>query len=323
MRISVIGTLNTEVILGPAASLPEWGKQICVPELERRYRGSAPSVALPLTRLGLDAVVVGTVGDDEAGRLIREGLRGNGLSTDGVEIVRQTATGICVSIFRPDGERLYVSSLGAIAALNEETLTERMWPILSTSDLVLLTGLFLLPGLGPEGALGCFTKLREKGIRTALDVGWDTAGWRPERVEAVRHLLAQTDVFLPNLLEAKAIASGNTPEEMATRLSQMGPREVVVKMGRDGAAATAGATFFRDTGFPRDVRDTTAAGEAFNAGYVYGYANGLSPRESLRLGNATASLFLANGTYPSLEEVETLAARPDASFPSYSAGAQD
>ena len=310
MKISIVGTLNTEVILGPLERFPEWGRQVYVRELERRHMGSAPSVALPLAKLGLEAAVVGTVGDDDEGQLVRDTLRAHGLSTDGVEVVPHTPTGVCVSLFRPDGERLYVSSLGAVAALTEETLLGKMWPILSASELVLLTGLFPLRGLGAEGAARCFSRLKEKGITTALDTGWDTAGWPPDTVEAVRCLLGTTDLFLPNLDEARAIGCGTTPEELARGLSGMGPREVVVKMGRDGGAVMAGGTFVRDAGFPRDVRDTTAAGEAFNAGYLYGHCRGLSPRESLRMANATASLFLASGTYPSLAEVQTLAGRP-------------
>ena len=310
VKISVVGTLNTEVILGPVERLPEWGRQVCVPEAERRHMGSAASVAVPLARLGIESVVVGTVGDDEAGRLVRDNLRGHGLSTDGVEVVPQAATGMCVSLVRSDGERLYVSSLGAVAALTEETLVRRMWPILSGSDLVLLTGLFALSGLGAGGATRCFARLKEKGITTALDTGWDSAGWPPATVEAVRSLLGQADLFLPNLDEARAIGHGTTLEQIARSLGEMGPREIAVKMGRDGGAVMAGGTLVRDPGFPRDVRNATAAGEAFNAGYLCGHCRGLLPAEALRLANATASLFLAGGSYPGLEEVQTLAGRP-------------
>jgi len=310
MTIGVIGTLNTEVILGPVARLPDWGRQTCVAELERRHMGSAPSVALPLAKLGLDTVVVGAVGDDDAGRLVLDSLRQHGLSTDGVAIVPRTPTGICVSVFNPDGERLYLSSLGAIAALDLETVAGTMWPTLQGCDLVLLTGLFLLPGLGIDGATECFARLKEHGVTTALDTGWDTAGWPPGTVQAVRGLLGKTDLFLPNLAEARALGAGDTPEEVARSLCAMGPREVAVTLGRDGGAVVAGGAFVRDGGFARDVRDTTAAGEVFNAGYLCGHCRGLAPAESLRLANATASLFLASGTYPTLAQAHALARSP-------------
>lgn len=306
MKISVIGTVNTEVILGPADKLPGWGEQICVADLETRYMGSAASVALPLSKLGCEAMVVGTVGDDEAGRALRGSLQRQGLAVDGIEVIEQMASGICVSLVREDGEHIYVSSLGAIARLNEEIVLEKMWPILSTSQLVVLTGLFLLPGLGVAGTINCFSKLKEQGVRTALDVGWDTAGWPGEHVEEVRRLLAVTDVFLPNRAEAEKIGEGGTIEEIGRSLAEMGPGEVVIKMGRQGAVAVAEGVFVEDCGFERDVRDTTAAGEAFNAGYLYGSCKGRPAKKSLRLGNAVASLFLQNRTYPSLNEVEEL-----------------
>lgn len=310
MKIGVIGTVNMEVILGPASNLPRWGEQICVPELETRYMGSAASVALPLSRLGGEAVIVGTVGDDEAGLALRGSLQRQGLATEGIEVIKQAASGICVSLVRNDGEHVYVSSLGAIAALDEEMILAKRWPILSTSQLVLLTGLFLLPGLGIAGAISCFTKLQQQGVRTALDVGWDTAGWPEEHIEGVRRLLAVTDVFIPNQAEAEKIGEGESIEEIGRSLAKMGPGEVAIKMGKRGAVAVAEGEFVKDSGFPCDVRDTTAAGEAFNAGYLYGSCKGLPVKESLRLGNAVASMFLQNRTYPSLNSVEELIGKP-------------
>ena len=41
-------------------------------------------------------------------------------------------------------------------------------------------------------------------------MGWDTAGWQSETVEATRRLLGVTDLFLPDRLEAEAIGRGST-----------------------------------------------------------------------------------------------------------------
>ncbi len=93
MKIGVIGTINMEVILGPASNLPRWGEQICVPELETRYMGSAASVALPLSRLGGEAVIGGTVGDGEAGRGLRGRRQRQGRAAGGGGARKQGASG--------------------------------------------------------------------------------------------------------------------------------------------------------------------------------------------------------------------------------------
>ena len=68
-----------------------------------------------------------------------------------------------------------------------------------------------------------------------------------------------------------------------------------------------GDEFVEDPGFPTDVRDTTAAGEAFNAGVLYAMREGLDPARTLRFANAVASLFLEKkGEYGTLSEVRKL-----------------
>ena len=305
MRIAIVGSLNTELILGPVDGIPEWGKLTYVREMERRQMGSAPSVAIPLRKLGQQVAVLGTVGEDAAGEEVIQNLNAHGVQTSGIRTIPGIATGMCVSVFGSRNVGFYVSWLGAVGALTAEMLTGELWPLLSQADMVLLTGLFVLPGLGGQGANECFAKLRQAGITTALDTGWDSQGWPSETVTAVRELLARTEVFLPNLLESRQIGSGETAEELARSIADMGPRVVAVKMGPDGAAALVDGRFCRDPGFPREVRDTTAAGEAFNAGFLCALSRGLAPDFALRFANATASLFLETRVYPELAQVES------------------
>lgn len=79
---AVAGSLNTELVVGPVEPPPEWGKQTCVTILERRHIGSALPVPLFWAKLGLEAVIVGTVGDCEPGRLVWDNLRRHGLLRD-------------------------------------------------------------------------------------------------------------------------------------------------------------------------------------------------------------------------------------------------
>lgn len=303
--ICIVGSLNTELILGPADALPAWGNQILVKECDTRAAGSAMCVAMPLAALGVASDVVGTVGDDDAGRAIIRRLAEKGLDVGGVRIVKDRPTGTCVSIFAEDGERLYVSSLGAIAATTRRSIDG---PCLRRADLVLVTGVFVLPGLTLDALTALFRELRAKGTIACLDTGWASAGWTHETIHRMRALLAATDVFLPNDVEARAITGTDSDSDAARALRAMGPGTVIVKRGPQGALGIFGDELFEDPGFPTDVRDTTAAGEAFSAGVLYAMREGLDPARTLRFANAVASVFLKNkGAYGTLEEVRALA----------------
>ena len=303
--ICIIGSLNTELILGPADALPEWGNQILVNECDSRAAGSAMCVAMPLAALGVQSEVVGCVGHDDAGRAITRRLQDSGLSVQGVSVVKDRPTGICVSVFAQDGERLYVSSLGAISATTPDTIDG---PSLARADVVLVTGLFVLPGLTIESLTALFRDLRAKGKLLCLDTGWPSNGWTNDTLEALLGLVAVTDVFLPNHIEARAITGKESDRDAARALRAMGPETVIVKRGPKGALGIFGDQLVEDPGFPTDVRDTTAAGEAFNAGVLYAVQEGLDPARTLRFANAVASLFLKKkGEYGTLAEVRKLA----------------
>ncbi|MFH0965447.1 MAG: PfkB family carbohydrate kinase [Planctomycetota bacterium] len=290
-EIVIIGTLNTEVILGPLRKLPSWGRQVLTRELDIRYAGSAVCVALPLRAMGLASLVVGTVGDDEPGRAIVRRLAEHRLPIAGVRVVKRLPTGACVSFFRPDGERKYVSSLGAIRALSPSTIRKAL-P--SSARIVLVTGLFLLPGLPLDEVARLFRQWRRRGITTCLDTGWDPEGWKRGTLSALGRILSVTDVFLPNLAEAGAITGERRGERAARALAALGPATVIIKLGRRGAVGLFDGRFLAHRGFPRDVRDTTAAGEAFNAAVLLALRKGLCPEETLRFANLVASTFLAH-----------------------------
>ena len=294
-RICIIGSLNTEVLLGPAAGIPSWGSQLLVEEGVSRAAGSAVCAALPLKNLGVAGTVVGTVGDDPAGAAILQRMGDHGLSTKAIETVRGLPTGMCVSVFRDDAERLYISSLGAILGTTR-SMIERVLPC--DAGIVLLTGLFVLPGLGLTDAASLFRQFQEDGRTVCLDTGWDSGDWRKETLEALRLLLCVTDVFLPNTPEAFAITGKRSADEAARTLRAMGPRTVIVKRGREGALGVFDDRLVEHGGFPAEVRDTTAAGEAFNAGVLYAMQEGFDPESTLSFANAVASLFLTNRGEP-------------------------
>ena len=306
-KICIVGSLNTEVLLGPVDALPRWGTQVLVEECDRRAAGSAVCAALPLAALGVQSTIVGCVGDDAAGRAVIQRIKARGLPVDAIHIVADAPTGICVSVFRRDGERAYVSALGALEKTTCLTV-EKGCP--QDADTVLLTGLFVLPGMRLHELAALFGRLKDAGKTTCLDTGWDTGGWGDDTLEGIRRVLAHTHVFLPNADEARAITGESTVRRAVQKLRAAGPQTVIVKQDRKGASGLFGDEFVEDPGFPTEVRDTTAAGEAFNAGVLYAMQEGFDAQQTLRFANAVASIFLKNkGQYGSLAQVQQLMAQ--------------
>ena len=292
--IGIIGTVNIEALLGPLEAVPRPGKQAVVEHFEMRRAGSGPSVGLVLAALGMRPRLFGTVGDDDLGNSILHHLQMKGLDLAGVDAVRGQHTGICVSLSRRDGAHRYISSLGAVKATTLARLNRRR-RTMEECDVILLTGYFVLPGLGFDGTLRLFKRLRQKGKTVAFDTGWDTSGWPTRTRNEVRELLRHVNIFLPNRDEARVLSGKRDPAAAARALQALGPQYVFVKLESLGALVATPSGVESHPGFPRNVSDTTAAGEAFNAGVLYGLCHGLKPAETLSFANATAALFLEAG----------------------------
>jgi len=98
------------------------------------------------------------------------------------------------------------------------------------------------------------------------------------------------DFFVPNEVEALHFTGVDTIEEAAAKLGCYAGT-VVVKLGKRGALAQAGGQVWKGLGFKVEVVDTTGAGDAFNAGFLYAHVvEGRSMPDALRFANACGAI---------------------------------
>jgi 5-dehydro-2-deoxygluconokinase len=101
--------------------------------------------------------------------------------------------------------------------------------------------------------------------------------------------------------------TGNTAEHVRT-LMEYGPRVVLEKRGGSGCRIHQRNCAAEDVpGFPVTVQNILGAGDAFGAGFLYGYVKGWDLRKSARLGNACGAMVVTrqgcSAAMPSWEEV--------------------
>jgi len=130
-------------------------------------------------------------------------------------------------------------------------------------------------------------------------------------------LLRSVDYLTPNESEL-AVLTGSAPQatlrrsDAVTRARQLiarGARRVLVKMGRQGALLVTDTTEHLYPAFPVEAVDTTAAGDAFNAGLAVGLARGLVEPDAVRYASATGALCVTQrGAQPSMPTHEAVLA---------------
>lgn len=262
-RILVAGELNADMVMSGLPSLPVLGRELIGTGFAMAMGSSSAITAARLAALGRDdpdfAVdFVGLIGDDDIGRFVLAQLRGFGVQTDAVQTA-DLATGVTIALTYAR-DRAFVTYPGAMTAFDGAAITSGR---LASYTHLHIGSFFLQTGLQPHLAR-IFAMARQAGVTTSLDVGWDpTETWMNNPYLAPA--LAQVDDFLPNEDETAALA----PDAEALRRRMRGT--LIVKRGARGASAYEGEAQppIHVPTLPVEVVDTTGAGDAFNAGYIY------------------------------------------------------
>jgi sugar/nucleoside kinase (ribokinase family) len=279
--ILVAGEINPDLILTSPHLEPRFGQQEAMVDSADLTIGASSSIfACGAARLGLKVAIIGVVGEDLFGRFMLEELANRGVDVSHAIVDPRQQTGLSVILNR-QGDRAILTHAGAIVALRADQVTD---DLLRLARHLHIGSYYLQPALQP-GLPDLFERAQRLGLSTSLDTNWDPT----ERWSGMAEALPLTDVFLPNLAEARSISKTQSVKESLAALGQE-QRTVAIKLGAQGAAARQGEKIAQSPALPLQVVDTTGAGDTFDAGFLYGYLHGWELERSLQLGVACGSL---------------------------------
>ncbi len=164
----------------------------------------------------------------------------------------------------------------------------------------------MTPKLEGEAMARIYQRARAAGVMTAMDTCYDGKGvWAPLIDAALPHL----DIAMTSLAEAEQYTGCNSPETIARHFLDAGAKRALVKLGPDGVYAADADGEVRIAAHAVEAIDTTGAGDAACAGFLYGCARGEDLERSARLANAVGAMTVlcvggANGI-SSFDAVET------------------
>ncbi len=279
-RVVVLGDLMVDVVARPDGPLARGSD---APARVRLHGGgSGANVAAWLAHIGHAPALVARVGDDGAGRDAVAELTAGGVEVHAA-VDPDLATGLCVVLVEPDGERTFLPDRGANAALSPADLPAGL---LAHGDHLHLSAYPLLEPVGPgrEAARAAITTALDRGATVSVD----PASSAPLRAVGAERFLTWTRgarLLFPNADEAEALTGLRDPERAAATLARRSGGEVVVTLGAAGALWSDGGRLERVTGTPV-AGDSTGAGDAFAAGWLAARLAGAGVVEALTAANA-------------------------------------
>lgn len=153
--------------------------------------------------------------------------------------------------------------------------------------------------LSPEARGTLFATLdaaRRDGARVSFDPNIRPRLWNSsaETRDTVAQMLGRTDIALPSFDDEHSLWDDATPEMTVARLVDLGVTEVAVKDGPRAVHFLAeGIQGSVETPPVGDLRDTTGAGDAFNAGYLSARLMGTLPAQAVAIGQTLSAMVLA------------------------------
>ncbi len=294
----VVGVgLNATDTMLVVPHFPAYGGK--VPFLSEAYSpgGQVATAMVACAKLGLRAKYIGTIGDDERGRIQLESLRGSGINLDHVQLAPQLPESIRLHRDRSGHWRadrfLEPSGLPSPGARRDYPRPDRMRTAVA----------YRWPRYRRGGTRR--TNSASHGIPVTVDVDTIYPGF--DRVlPLVDYLIASSD--FPGRWTCMKIRS--TPWRQYRQ--QYGTRVAAMTLGAHGALALAEGRYLYSPAFVVDCLDTTGAGDVFHGAFCYSVLQKMPLAEALEFSNAMAALNCtgegARGHVAGIEEVRQLIA---------------
>ncbi|TVR32568.1 MAG: ribokinase [Spirochaetaceae bacterium] len=279
-RFCVIGSLNMDLV-ATVERFPRPGESLVGTGFATYTGGKGANQAIALARLGAEVDMIGRVGNDPFGVQYREKLAAEKVAYDAVESADAQPTGVALIEVEAGGENRIVWVPGANLTVDNSYI-DRHRQRISSADFALLQ--LEIPLDATEYAL---QSAQQAGCVTILD---------PAPAQQLpRSLLSAIDYLTPNAGEAELLSGIEVSDSRSARaaaeaLVQLGARSVVIKAGQRGAFVLHDRQFDHVAGYTIDAVDTTAAGDAFNAGLAFALGRGDTLLQAVRYANAVGAL---------------------------------
>ncbi|MBY9008106.1 MAG: carbohydrate kinase family protein [Candidatus Lokiarchaeota archaeon] len=266
--------------------------EVFVSDLYMVSGGAAANTAIACSTFGLNTAFIGKLGfDDEFGKKILEDFSINSVNTHFIKFSRKFKTGSAYIALNTDADRRIYAHSGAANHLSKEDIIEDE---LINSKIIFLSSLrnikpFIIAGkIGKKNKIPVFLN---PGM-LIIDQGYNE----------IKDLLERTDILILSEREYKKLTESteipyrqNQSIEKNRKLWDLGIKIIIITLGKKGALLLSEKQCYLVKPIKVEcISDTTGAGDAFSAGFIYGFLQNLSLEfnnliKNVKLGNYAAA----------------------------------
>ena len=243
--------------------------------------GSIANSIVALSQLGNDVGFIGKINDDALGQKYEEGLVKEKVKYFYNKKEEDSPTGTCLILITPDAERTMVTFLGIAGKINKNDVNEKA---IKESEIIFLEG-YLWDEGEPKSAFDKAMLSTNKKVMSLSDQ-FCVERHKGNFLNLVKNKL---DIVFANEQEIKSLVNVKKFEEVITFGKQLG-KLLIITRGEKGSIAIQNNEV-TECKSKRDLQivDLTGAGDLFAAGFLHGFINSFSTKESLEKGTEMSS----------------------------------
>jgi sugar/nucleoside kinase (ribokinase family) len=264
--------------------------------------GSAANTAFGVASFGGRAAYIGRVSDDAFGKVFSHDLRSVGVHFEAPLAITGSPTGRCLVIITPDAERTMCTFLGAGAELDESYIDEAL---VASSAVTYLEGYVWDPPAAKEAVRRAAAIAHRADRRVALTLS-DPFCVERHREEFLELIERDVDILFANEHEITMLYEVDTFDEALHRVRGHCAIAALTR-GPHGSVIVAGEDVHVIDALPVEVIDTTGAGDAYAAGFLYGLTHGYELATCGRLASLGAAEVISHLGPRSIEVLADLA----------------
>ena len=260
----------------------EFKKLISTLKIEETVSGgSVANSIVGLSQLGNNVGFIGKINADHLGEKYEEGIIKEKVQYFYKKKKENSPTGTCLILITPDAERTMVTFLGIAGKINQNDIEEKA---IKESEITFLEG-YLWDEGDPKSAFEKAMLLSKKKAMSLSDQ-FCVERHKDNFLDLVKNKL---DIIFANEQEIKSLIDAKNFEEVIIFGKQLG-KLLIVTRGEKGSVAINNEDVIEcESKKNLKILDLTGAGDLFAAGFLHGFINSFSMKESLEKGTDMSS----------------------------------
>jgi fructokinase len=243
--------------------------------------GSVANSIVGLSQLGNPVSFIGKINNDKLGNKYEKSLINEKVKYCYQKKEETIPTGTCLILITPDSERTMCTFLGISGKVSDKDIDENA---VKNSELIFLEG-YLWDEGEPRTAFNKAISLSKKTSMTLSDK-LCVDRHKKSFLDLVNNKL---DITFANELEILSLIDAKSFDEVISFGKQIGKLVVITRSEKGSLAILKNEVIECDSKKNLKIIDLTGAGDLFAAGFLHGYINKLSIKESLERGTEMAS----------------------------------